>query len=378
MSRRLLQGNEAVVEGALAAGVRFFAGYPITPATEITEGMARRMPQVGGVFVQMEDEIGSIGAVIGASAAGAKAMTASSGPGISLMQENIGLAAMAEIPCVIVNVQRVGPSTGMPTHPAQMDVMQARWGAHGDYPSIAFAPQSVAECFDLTVKAVNAAERFRTPVFVLSDAVIGHMREAISLPDEVVRVDRARPGGAREDYRPYRPGPDGVPPMADLGTGYRYHIDSNVHDEYGFPATDNHKVGDELINRLRDKVLKNADEIAFYEEQDLEGAEIAVFAYGIVARAAAEAVRRARARGLPLGLFRPITLWPFPEKAIVRLAGQVRAIVVAELNLGQMVHPVREAVAGRLPVAMLSRVDGLLIDPEQIIAFAEGIREKAR
>lgn len=373
MTRRLLQGNEAVVEGALAAGVRFFAGYPITPATEIAEGMARRLPPAGGVFIQMEDEIASLGAVIGASAAGANAMTASSGPGISLMQENIGFAAIAEIPCVVVNVQRVGPSTGMPTHPAQMDVMQARWGAHGDYPAIAFAPSSVAECFDLTVKAVHTAERLRTPVMLLSDAVVGHMREAVSLPDAVAQVDRPRPNCAREDYRPYGPGPDGVPPMADLGTGYRYHIDSNVHDEYGFPATDNHPVADQLIRRLSDKVLRHADEIMLYEEVEVEDAEVVVFVYGIVARAAAEAVRRARANGLPLGLFRAITLWPFPEEAVRHLSERARAIVVAEMNLGQMVHPVREAVAGRVPVHLFSRPDGALIHPDQIIDYLQGL-----
>lgn len=373
MTRRLLQGNEAVVEGALAAGVRFFAGYPITPATEIAEGMARRLPHAGGVFVQMEDEIASLGAVIGASAAGAKAMTASSGPGLSLMQENLGFAAIAEIPCVTVNVQRVGPSTGMPTHPAQMDVMQARWGAHGDYPTIAFAPNSVAECFDLAVKAVNTAERLRTPVVLLSDAVVGHMREAVSLPDEIVRVDRPRPNCSREEYIPYRPGPDGVPPMADLGTGYRYHIDSNVHDEYGFPATDNHKVAEKLIRRLSDKVLRHAEELTLYEEMEVEGAEVVLFAYGIVARAAAEAVRRARARGLPLGLLRGITLWPFPEEKIRQIAERVRAIVVAEMNLGQMVHPMREGVAGRVPVHLLSRADGALIDPDQIANYLEEI-----
>jgi 2-oxoglutarate ferredoxin oxidoreductase subunit alpha len=369
-TRKLLQGNEAVVEGAIAAGVRFFAGYPITPATEIAEGMARRMPEVGGTFVQMEDEIGSMGAVIGASAAGAKAMTASSGPGLSLMQENIGFAAIAEIPCVVVNVQRMGPSTGMPTHPSQMDVMQARYGSHGDYPSIAFAPYSVASCFDLTVKAVNAAERFRTPVFLLSDAVTGHMREAITLPDAVTCVGRPRPSSTREEYAAYRPGPDGVPPMADLGAGYRCHIDSNMHDEYGFPATDNHAVGDRLVRRLQDKVLDHAGEITFYGEQSLDDAEIAVFAFGVVARAAAEAVRRGRAQGLKLGLFHAITLWPFPAKAVIELSKRVRAIVVAEMNLGQMVHPLTEAVGGRVPVHLLSRVDGKLIDPDQILEFA--------
>ncbi len=370
MKRRLLQGNEVIVEGALAAGVRFFAGYPITPATEIAELMAVRMPQAGGVFVQMEDEIASMGAIIGASAAGAKSMTASSGPGISLMQENIGFAAMAEIPCVIVNVQRVGPSTGMPTHPAQMDVMQARWGAHGDYPMIALAPYSVAECFDLAVRAVNAAERFRTPVFLLSDAVTGHMREAVTLPDRVITVERLRPNCGRDEFAPYRPGANGVPPMADLGAGYRYHMDSNIHDEYGFPATDNHPLAAKLLRRLQDKVADHAEEITLYEELGMEDAEIAVFAYGVVARAAAEAVNRAQAEGVRLGLFRAITLWPFPEKQVRELSGRVRAILVAEMNLGQMVHPVTEMAAGRVPVHLLSRADGKLIEPEHILEFA--------
>ncbi len=372
-NRRLLQGNQAVVEGALAAGVSFFAGYPITPATEIAEELARRLPPRGGVFVQMEDEMAGLGAVIGASTAGAKAMTASSGPGLSLMQENIGFAAIAEIPCVIVNVQRMGPSTGMPTHPAQMDVMQARWGAHGDYPSIAFAPSSVAECFDLTVKAVNAAERFRTPVFLLSDAVVGHMREAVSLPDQVERVERPRPNSSRAEYAPYRPGPGGVPAMADLGTGYRYHIDSNVHDEFGFPATDNHELADRLLKRLRDKVLLHTDEITFYEEQAVADAEVVIFAYGVVARSAAEAVRIGRQHGLRVGLLRAMTLWPFPEQLVAELAGRVRAIIVAEMNLGQMVHPVREAAAGRAPVYSLARADGKLIDPDQILAFIQSV-----
>jgi 2-oxoglutarate/2-oxoacid ferredoxin oxidoreductase subunit alpha len=378
MNRRLLQGNEAVVEGALAAGVRFFAGYPITPATEIAEAMSRRLPALGGAFVQMEDEIASLGAVIGASAAGAKAMTASSGPGISLMQENIGFAAIAEIPCVIVNVQRMGPSTGMPTHTAHMDVMQARWGSHGDYPAIAFAPGSVAECFDLTIKAVNTAERFRTPVFLLSDAVIGHMREAVSLPSEVAAVDRPRPTCSRADYAPYRPGPDGIPPLADLGTGYRYHIDSNVHDELGFLATDDHVTAERLLKRLQDKVLRHASEITLYEEQWLDDAEVAIFAYGVVGRAAAEAVRRAHARGLKVALLRAITLWSFPERVIAELAGRVRAIVVAEMNLGQMVHPIREAAAGQAPVHLLARADGKLIEPDQVLSFVEAVLEKER
>ena len=367
--RRLMQGNEACAEGAIAAGVRFFAGYPITPATEIAEIMARRLPQVDGIFIQMEDEIGSLCAVLGASVAGGKAMTASSGPGISLMQESIGLAVITEIPCVIVNVMRGGPSTGMPTYPSQMDVMQARWGTHGDHPVIALAPSSVRESFDLTVEAVNLSERFRTPVFVLSDAAVGHMREVVELPeaDEIELESRLRPQVSPEDYVPYA-GRDGqVPPMADFGTGYRWHVDSNVHDEYGFPATSSPPTADSLVRRLKAKVLNRADEIVRTEAYHLDDAEVAIIAYGSVARSAAEAVDMARDRGKRIGLLRPITLWPFPEAAIQELASRVRSILVPEMNLGQMTHEVERLACGQAEVRPLNRIDGLPIAPGEII-----------
>jgi len=376
MTRKLLQGNEACVEAALAAGVGFFAGYPITPATEIAEGMARQLPEQGGVFVQMEDEIGSIAACIGASVAGAKAMTATSGPGISLMLENLGFAAISETPVVLVNVMRGGPSTGLPTFPAQMDVMQARWGGHGDYPIVAYAPSSVRETYDLTVKAINTAELLRTPVFLLSDAMVGHMREAIIVPDpsELVLVERLRPDLGEEDFAPHRVRHSNgreIPPMARFGDGFRFHVDSNVHDEYGFPATERPDVADRLIRRLNDKVQAYADELIIVEEEQLEDAEVGIFAFGSTARSAAEAVEMARARGLKVGLLKAMTLWPFPEKQVAKWTKRVKAWVVPEMNLGQMVREVRIVVQGQVPVHQLNRVDGLLIEPRQILSFIE-------
>ena len=368
--RRLMQGNEAIVEGAIAAGVRFYAGYPISPATEIIELMSKRLPEVGGRCLQMEDEMAAMAAVIGAAVAGAKAMTASSGPGISLKQENVGFAVMVEIPCLIVNVMRGGPSTGLPTLPAQMDVMQARWGVHGDHPTIALAPWSVRECFDLTVRAVNLSERFRTPVYLLSDATLAHLREMVTLPapGELELVERPRPSGNKRDYVPYRPGPNLVPPMADFGEGYRWHPDSNVHDEYGFPAATRPEVADSLVRRLCDKVNLYADEIVQVEERHLDDAEVAVFAYGSVARAAAQAVADARAEGKRVGLLRPLTLWPFPDQAVARVAERVKCIVVAEMNLGQLVHEVKRASEGRCRVVSVNRIDGLMMEPREVEA----------
>lgn len=375
MTRKLLQGNEACVEAAIAAGVRFFAGYPITPATEIAEGMANRLPEEGGVFIQMEDEIGSIAACIGASVAGAKALTATSGPGASLMLENLGFAVISETPVVIVNVMRGGPSTGLPTFPAQMDVMQARWGAHGDYPMVAYAPSSVRETYELTVKAINTAELLRTPVFLLSDAMIGHMREAITLPDpsELQLIERKRPDPDNADFAPHRGSPDGfvIPEMARFGDGFRFHVDSNVHDEYGFPATERNDIADKLIRRLNNKTQAHADELIIVEEDQLEDADVAIFAFGSSARSALEAVDMARQRGLKVGLLKAMTLWPFPEEYVDKWTRRVKAWVVPEMNLGQMVHEVSLAVNGRVPVYPLNRVDGLLIEPHQILSLIE-------
>lgn len=375
MTRKLLQGNEACVEAAIAAGVRFFAGYPITPATEIAEGMANRLPEEGGVFIQMEDEIGSIAACIGASVAGAKAMTATSGPGASLMLENLGFAVISETPVVIVNVMRGGPSTGLPTFPAQMDVMQARWGAHGDYPMVAYAPSSVRETYELTVRAINTAELLRTPVFLLSDAMIGHMREAITLPDpsELQLIERKRPDPNDDDFAPHRGSQDGlvIPEMARFGDGFRFHVDSNVHDEYGFPATERNDIADKLIRRLNNKTKAHADELIIVEEDQLEDADVAIFAFGSSARSALEAVDMARQRGLKVGLLKAMTLWPFPEEYVDKWTRRVKAWVVPEMNLGQMVREVSLVVNGRVPVYPLNRVDGLLIEPHQILSLIE-------
>jgi 2-oxoglutarate/2-oxoacid ferredoxin oxidoreductase subunit alpha len=373
MTRKLLQGNDACVEAAIAAGVRFFAGYPITPATEIAEGLANKLPKAGGVFIQMEDEIGSIAACIGASVAGAKAMTATSGPGASLMLENLGFAVISETPMLIVNVMRGGPSTGLPTFPAQMDVMQARWGAHGDYPVVAYAPSSVRETYELTIKAINTAELLRTPVFLLSDAMVGHMREAITVPDpsQLNLIERKRPEPGEEDFAPHRGSQDGsvIPPMARFGDGFRFHVDSNIHDEYGFPATERNDIADKLIRRLNNKVKAYADELTLVEEDQLEDADVAIFAFGSSARSAMEAVELARQHGLKVGLLKAMTLWPFPEKYVEKWTQNVKAWVVPEMNLGQMVREVSLVVKGRVPVYPLNRVDGLLIEPEQILSL---------
>ncbi|GMQ94513.1 MAG: 2-oxoacid:acceptor oxidoreductase subunit alpha [Acidimicrobiia bacterium] len=359
---QLVQGNEACVKGALAAGCTFYGGYPITPSSEIAEHMVRRMPEVGGVFIQMEDEIASLAAVIGASLGGSKAMTATSGPGFSLMQEHIGFATMAEVPCVIVDVMRGGPSTGMPTSPSQADVMQARWGTHGDHSAIVLAPSSVGEVFDLTVRAFNLAERFRTPVILLYDEIIGHTRESVVLPASVTVVDRVRPNAESEDFWPKKAASNGVPEMADFGDGHRFHVTGLAHDTRGFPTNDS-AVAEALISRLHDKIEAHTDEIVEVETFMMDDAEIAIFAYGIVGRSAAEAVERARADGIKAGLVRPLTLWPFPYAEVKEAAQQVDTIVVAEMNLGQLIGEVERAAGGKAEIVGHLRADGEPITP---------------
>jgi len=371
---RLMQGNEACAQGAVDAGVRFFAGYPITPSTEIAEWMARRMPALGGKFIQMEDEIASIAAIIGASLTGAKSMTATSGPGFSLMQENIGYACMTEVPCLIVNVQRGGPSTGRPTAPAQGDVMQARWGTHGDHPVIALCPWSVQETYALTVKAVNLAERFRTPVILLMDEVIAHLREDVKIPDprKLILEERPRPEGGRESYRPFGGSAGQIPPMADFGMGYQCNFTGLVHNEVGNPSNDP-GVTDRLIRRLTGKVESHRKEIIHWEETLMEDAEIAIFSYGCSARSAVSALKAARSKGMKVGMIRPTTLWPFPEEAVEAAASRGIPILVPEMNLGQVVLEVERAAAGRSRVRLLSRVDGELFTPGEILsALKEG------
>jgi 2-oxoglutarate/2-oxoacid ferredoxin oxidoreductase subunit alpha len=371
VTAELLQGNQACARAAIAAGCRFYAGYPITPSSEIAEVMAALLPPLGGVFVQMEDEIASMGAILGASLAGRKAMTASSGPGFSLMQEHIGYAAYTEIPCVIVDVMRAGPSTGMPTSPAQGDVMQARWGTHGDHPVIVLVPWSVAEVYEETVRAFNLSERFRTPVILLYDEVIGHVRERVTLPvaDSVSIMERARPECPPDAYRPYAANGAGVPPLAEFGSGYRFHVTGLAHDERGYPTQDGAAVG-RLQARLHAKLEVARDEIVSWETVEVEDADTLVVAFGISARAAQQAVRIARGRGERLGLFRPRTLWPFPDRELRTLAGGVRAVVVAEMNMGQMLHEVERCVGGRAPVIPCLRADGQPMRPEDILAHA--------
>jgi 2-oxoglutarate ferredoxin oxidoreductase subunit alpha len=366
---RLLQGNEACADAAIAAGCRFFAGYPISPSSEIAEYMSTLLPRAGGRFIQMEDEIAAMGAVLGAAMTGAKAMTATSGPGYSLKQENIGYAIMAEIPCVIVNVMRGGPSTGLPTSPAQADVMQARWGTHGDHPAVALAPASVREVYEETIRAFNIAERYRIPVTLLVDEIIAHMRERVVVPDpaQVVLWERPRPAVPPEQYLPFGDTPSGVPPMADFGTGYRYHVTGLYHDARGLPK-DTPEVVDAVLHRLMRKIELGTPEIQKYEEEGLLGATIGVIAYGSSARSAKAAIRVARERELRIGLLRPLTLWPFPEAAVRSLAERVRHIIVPEMNLGQLVLEVERVVAGRCAVHRVNRVTGEPIPPDDILA----------
>lgn len=367
---RLVQGNAACALGAIAAGCGFYAGYPITPSSEIAEQMARLLPDRGGAYIQMEDEIASLAACVGASLCGAKAMTATSGPGFSLMQEHIGFAAMTEVPVVIVDVMRSGPSTGRPTSPAQGDVMQARWGTHGDHPIIVLAPASVREIHDLTVRAFNLAERFRTPVILAYDEVIGHVREQVEL-SEVEPVERRRPTGSPGDYTPFADVEDGVPPLAAFGDGYRFHVTGLAHDEHGFPTNDAAIAGAQL-ERMHRKIETCLGEIVEVERYLLEDAEVCVFAYGIVATAARDAVHEARSRGIRAGLLRPLTLWPFPDEAVRQTAAGVDRLIVAELNRGQLVREVERAAAGEARIEGCFRSDGEPILPGELLERLTG------
>jgi 2-oxoglutarate ferredoxin oxidoreductase subunit alpha len=352
----------------LAAGCRFFAGYPITPSSEIAEVMARELPKLGGKFLQMEDEIASLAAVIGGSVGGLKAMTATSGPGFSLMQENLGYAIVTEIPCVVVNVMRSGPSTGLPTSPSQGDVLQARWGTHGDHAIVAFAPASVSEAFDLTVHAFNVAEQCRTPVLVLMDEVVGHMREQFVHPDpdSVPIVNREMPDVPPEWYEPFGHPPSDVPALAPFGEGYRYHITGLLHDARGFPTSRADEIGP-WVERVFRKLERNMGAITRWEEDGLEDARVMVVTYGSTARSARRAVKIARARyGRKVGLLRLQTLWPFPEALVERAAESAQKVIVAEMNLGQMALEV-ERVVGRKKVLRVGRADGQMITPEQIL-----------
>jgi len=363
---RLLQGNEAVVEGALAAGCRFFAGYPITPASEISEILSIRLPRIGGTFIQMEDEIASMGAVIGASLAGVKSMTATSGPGFSLMQENLGYACIAEVPCVVVNVMRGGPSTGLPTHPSQGDVMQARWGTHGDHPVIVLAVSSVKDCFDITVKAFNLSEAFRVPVIILSDEVVAHTRESFALPEALPVIDRPKPNMPPEWYIPYADNSRGVPPMAAFGEGYRYHVTGLIHDVRGFPIERADEI-DPFMKRLFRKITQGFEEIILSDSYMTEDVDVCVIAYGSVARSARRAVVEARAKGLKAGMLQLITLFPFPRHVVEEVLAGCRAVIVPEMNMGQISREVKRVNSTDCRVVKHNRIDGGLITPGEIL-----------
>jgi len=370
---KLMQGNEACTLGALAAGLDFYAGYPITPSTEIAELCAEELPKIGGKFIQMEDEIGSIAAIIGASLTGRKTMTATSGPGFSLMQENIGYAGITEVPIVIINVQRVGPSTGQPTSLAQGDVMQARWGTHGDHPVVVLAPGNVKECFELTVKAFNIAEDLRVPVIVLTDEVIGHMREKVVLPEPgSLKISKRKAPTNPAGYKPYEADLDGgVPLMAAFGQGYRYHVTGLFHDETGFPSNKS-DVTDPILRRLMRKVEKAEPQMRDYFEESAHDCEILVVAFGSSAMSSLSAVRQARAQGIKAGLFRPKTIWPFPEETLRAYAAKAKRVIVPEMNLGQIALEVERVIRNGAPVERLGKVNGELFKPEEILSVIMG------
>jgi len=367
-----INGDEASAEGALAAGCAFFAGYPITPATEVAERMSNRLPEIGGVYIQMEDEIASMAALLGASWGGVKAMTSTSGPGFSLMMENIGLGMMTETPCVVVNIQRAGPSTGLPTLVGQADVMQCRWGSHGDYGVIALAPGSAQEMFDLTIEAFNLSETYRQPVFIMSDEIVGHMFEKVVIPpaDRIRLIPRRKPLVEPSDCIPFQADDGLVPPMACAGEGFRVHVTGLTHDEMGYPHIV-HPTQERLVRRLVDKIRLNAKDIIRLESHSLEDAETVVVAYGCVARSARESVERARSKGLKVGMLRLITLWPFPTALIRKMSKTVRTFVVPEINYGQMAYEVERCAGERAQTVLVGMMGGTMHTPDIILEVIE-------
>lgn len=371
---QFMQGNEACVYAALDAGAKFYGGYPITPSSEIAELSAKFLPQVDGVYLQMEDEIGSIAAIIGASAAGQKSYTATSGPGFSLMQENLGMAVYAEVPLVLINVMRNGPSTGLATRPAQGDVMQARWGTHGDHPIIALSPGSVQECYDLTVRAFNLSEKYRIPVILLGDEVIGHMRESLTIPeaDKLEIINRKLPTVPAQGYKPYQTDEDDIPAIPPYGTDYIVHISSSCHDESGYSHSAP-QTADKLVQRLHRKIDKNKKDIIQVEWFGPEQADLTLIAYGAISRVAKQAVINAQDKGLSVNLLRLITLWPFADEEVKAALEKAKAILVPELNLGQIVHEVERLNTFGTPIHTLSRIDGEILIPAQIMEKIEEV-----
>jgi 2-oxoglutarate/2-oxoacid ferredoxin oxidoreductase subunit alpha len=365
---KFMQGNEACVEGAIAAGLSFYAGYPITPSTEIAERLSWRLPECGKIFIQMEDEIASMAAIIGASLGGAKAMTATSGPGFSLMQEGLGFAAMAEVPCLIVDVQRLGPSTGQPSSPSQGDVMQARWGTHGDHPIIALSPSSVKETFDLTIEAFNLAEIYRTPVILLMDEVIGHMRERIEIPpfNAIKRVERQAPNCAINEYAPFANCRSAIPPLANYGEGFRYHVTGLSHDKYGFPVVFPQEITP-WFEYIFDKIDRDLDKIFKYQLYEEPGAKTLIISYGASARSSMAAQRLAKEQGLKVSFLKLLTIWPFNELFIKNLAEKYETILVPEMNLGQLILEIKRAAGDKATVKGINKSDGEMIPPEWIL-----------
>jgi 2-oxoglutarate/2-oxoacid ferredoxin oxidoreductase subunit alpha len=362
-----INGDEACAEGAIAAGCKFFGGYPITPATEVAEQMSLRLPHVGGTYIQMEDEIAAMTSILGAAWTGVKTMTATSGPGFSLMMETMGLAIVTETPCVVVNVQRAGPSTGLPTQGSQGDMMQAKWGSHGDYEIIAIAPSSPQEMFDFTITAFNLSEKYRTPVLIMSDEIVGHMSEKVVIPDAktIKTISRAKPSGKKSAFKPYRPGPNGVCPMPAIGEGYKVHVTGLTHDERGYPvmSVDTQK---EMMHRLLSKIRNNLDDIIMTEGHFLDDAEYIIVSYGVSARTSYTAVEMARNIGIKAGLLRLITVWPFPETIIRNLAKRVKGFVTVEINMGQICREV-ERCAGSVPSFGVGHPGGAIIPPDDVI-----------
>ncbi len=368
-----LDGDKACAEGAIAAGCRFLAGYPITPSTEVAERVSERFPFVGGFFIQMEDEIASMAAVLGAAWSGKKSMTVTSGPGFSLMMENIGLGAMLETPCVVVNVQRGGPSTGLPTLPGQADLMQARWGSHGDYEIIAVCPNSPQECFDLTITAFNLAEKYRVPVFVMMDECVGHMTEKVVIPEasEIDIVERKFAVKKDKKYLPFAHGNDLIPEMARAGDGHFFHLTGLTHDERGYPEM-NWQAQEKLVRRLIEKIRNRADEIVIVEEEDIDDAQIVIVSYGITSRVALKAIQMAREKNVNhIGQLRLKTIWPFPENRIRELAGKIKGFVVPEMNYGQMVLEVERCAAGKCKSILVPHGGGTVHDPKDILKAIE-------
>jgi 2-oxoglutarate ferredoxin oxidoreductase subunit alpha len=363
-----ITGDVACAEGAIAAGCTFFGAYPITPATEVAEHMAQRLPDVGGTFIQMEDEIAAIASILGAAWTGAKSMTSTSGPGFSLMMENLGLAVITETPCVLVNVQRTGPSTGLPTQTGQGDMMQARWGSHGDYELIALAPSSPQDCFYQTIQAFNLSEKYRVPVLIMADAIVGQMYEKVVIPEAgtIKLINRPKPTGRKDRFKLYEPGPNGVAPMPAIGDGYNIHVTGLTHDQRGYPSM-TVEAQEEMMTRLKNKIRNNLDDIVETESYRMEDADIVIVSYGISVRTGLSAVDRAREMGYKAGLLRLITVWPFPEAMIREIAARVKGLITVEINLGQVHYEVERCAGGQAKALLVGSAGGKIIHPDKVL-----------